>query len=163
MSAIQHILDHKSIQLIIQRLSYQIAEDHIGISELGLVGLNERGSYIANLLIGELKSVIPSLKTSFVGLDTEGEHLKFHDELNTDVKHLVIVDDVLNSGRTAFLAAAHCYHKGLKSMEMAFLAVREHRSFPVYARYTGRSIATTIQEHVYFDNTNGEELSVYLK
>jgi len=70
---------------------------------------------------------------------------------------------VLNSGRTAFLAAAHCYHKGLKSMEMAFLAVREHRSFPVYARYTGRSIATTIQEHVYFDNTNGEELSVYLK
>jgi pyrimidine operon attenuation protein/uracil phosphoribosyltransferase len=107
--------------------------------------------------------VNPSLKTSFVRLDTEGEHLEFHYELNTDVKHLVIVDDVLNSGRTAFLAAAHCYHKGLKSMEMAFLAVREHRSFPVYARYTGRSIATTIQEHVYFDNTNGEELSVYLK
>ena len=134
MSAIQHILDHKSIRIIIQRLSYQIADDHIGISELGLVGLNERGSYIANLLIDELRSVIPSLKTSFVRLDTEGDHLKFHDKLKTDVRHLVIVDDVLNSGRTAFLAAAHCYHGGLKSMEMALLAVREHRSFPVYAR-----------------------------
>ena len=163
MSAIQHILDHKSIQVIIKRLSYQIAEDHIGISDLGLVGLNDRGSYIAHLLIDELSSVVPSLKTSFIRLDTEGEKLKFHDELNKGVQHLVIVDDVLNSGRTAFLAAAHCYHNGLKSMEMAFLAVREHRSFPVYARYTGRSIATTIQEHVYFDNTNDEELSIYLK
>jgi pyrimidine operon attenuation protein / uracil phosphoribosyltransferase len=163
MSAIQHILDHKSIQVIIQRLTYQIAEDHIGISELGLVGLNERGSYIAHLLIGELKNVISSLKTTFVRLDTEGEQLKFHDELNKDVQHLVIVDDVLNSGRTAFLAAAHCYHNGLKSMEMVFLAVREHRSFPVYARYTGRSIATTLQEHVYFDNSNDEKLSIYLK
>ena len=163
MSAIQHILDHKSIRVIIKRLSYQIAEDHIGISDLGLIGLNQRGSYLAYLLIDELKSVVPTLNTTFVRLDTEGEELKFHEELNQDVKHLVIVDDVLNSGRTAFLAAAHCYHDGLKSMEMAFLAVREHRSFPVDARYTGRSIATTIQEHVYFDNTNDEALSVYLK
>lgn len=162
MSGQQKILDDNSIRVIIKRLTYEIAEDHLGVSELGLIGLNSRGSYICGLIQKELSEVLPDIKTEFFRLDTEGGELKLHNPINQGLKHLIVVDDVLNSGKTAFLAASHCYHDSLISMEMAFLAVREHRSFPVYARYTGRSIATTIKEHVYFDNAEDTNLSVYL-
>jgi pyrimidine operon attenuation protein/uracil phosphoribosyltransferase len=50
-----------------------------------------------------------------------------------------------------------------ETIETAFLAKREHRNFPVKADYVGISLATTLQEHVYFDNSKSDKLKVYLQ
>jgi pyrimidine operon attenuation protein/uracil phosphoribosyltransferase len=84
-------------------------------------------------------------------------------EFSNTAAHILIVDDVLNSGKTAFLAASACMHNQLIKLETAFLAVREHRNFPVAANYLGLSIATTLQEHVLFDNDDETNLRVYLQ
>jgi len=48
-------------------------------------------------------------------------------------------------------------------LDVAVLADRNHRRFPVYADYVGISLATTLKEHVYFNAENQKELLVYLK
>jgi len=124
-----------------------------------LIGLNERGSFLAKLIQTGLTETLPHLQVSFQQMDV----LSDMPACDFNSEHILIVDDVLNSGKTAFIAAMSCMNAKIKTMETAFLAVREHRSFPVAANYVGLSIATTLQDHVLFDNENADNLNVYLQ
>jgi len=75
---------------------------------------------------------------------------------------IIIVDDVVNSGYTAMKAVAYFFENGCSQIETAFLAQREHLNFPILANYVGLSIATTLKDHVYFDNSNPEQIQIYL-
>jgi pyrimidine operon attenuation protein/uracil phosphoribosyltransferase len=75
---------------------------------------------------------------------------------------VILIDDVLNTGNTAFKVLSSIYLLGVLKIETAFLAVREHLNFPILANYQGISIATTLQNHVEFDNSEINSLSVKL-
>jgi len=155
----QVVLRDPEIRITIKRMVLQIAENYVDISQLTLVGLNERGSFLATLIRNGLNEVLPNLEVGLEQLtvvkDMPASDFKFD--------HIIIVDDVLNSGKTAFIAAMACMNAHVLKLETAFLAVREHRNFPVSANYVGLSIATTLQDHVLFDNENPEDLTVYLQ
>jgi pyrimidine operon attenuation protein/uracil phosphoribosyltransferase len=68
----------------------------------------------------------------------------------------------VNSGFTAMKSIAHFFEMGCKQIETAFFAKREHLNYPVLANYVGLSIATTLKDHVYFDNSNSTQLQIYL-
>lgn len=159
MSQKQIVLRDPEIRIIIRRIAFQIAENHTDHFELLLIGLNQRGYYLANLIKQELQGILPSLSLKLQALDMA----LLVEKPSFSAAHILIVDDVLNSGKTAFIAASACMHGQLVKLETAFLAVREHRNFPIAANYVGLSIATTLQEHVLFDNDNESDLRVYLQ
>lgn len=147
------ILDKKKIKQRITRMAYEIVERNFEEKELVLIGIAPRGAQLAGLLekqIGEIwsgKLTFGTVKidkndpfTNKPQLDLKPEEVKN--------KTILIVDDVVNSGRTIFFAAQSLSGIRLKSIQVAVLVHRSHASFPVKADYIGLSLATTIQEHV---------------
>lgn len=128
-----------------------------------LLGLNERGYFIAEELEKHLNE-IDGISSSILQLVIEENEITSSPDWNQIDKNasIIIIDDVLNSGRTAMLAVCECFNQSIKKIETSFLAVREYRSFPVYANYTGLSVSTTLKDHVYFDNSDTNNLQVYL-
>jgi len=158
------IAEHKEINLIIQRLAHQIAENHIDSDKIKLVGLNSRGKFVAESLYLELVKIIPNNVFEVGHLDIENYKIQNEFEFSDKEKEAVVilVDDVLNSGKTAFVACSWIFEQGVAGLENAFLAERAHRVFPILANYVGITVATTIQDHVYFDNSSKDNLELYL-
>jgi pyrimidine operon attenuation protein / uracil phosphoribosyltransferase len=159
MNTKQVVLRDSEIRITLKRMVLQIAENYVDVSDLLLIGLNERGSFLAKLIQTGLTETLPNLQVLFQQMDIKVDM----PARDFGAQHILIVDDVLNSGKTAFIAAMSCMNANIKTMETAFLAVREHRSFPISANYVGLSIATTLQDHVLFDNENADDLNVYLQ
>ena len=159
MNTKQVVLRYSEIRITLKRMVLQIAENYVDVSDLLLIGLNERCSFLAKLIQTGLTETLPNLQVSFQQMDIKVDM----PARDFGAQHILIVDDVLNSGKTAFIAAMSCMNANIKTMETAFLAVREHRSFPISANYVGLSIATTLQDHVLFDNENADDLNVYLQ
>ena len=88
-------------------------------------------------------------------------------ELNltkTEIKNksIVLVDDVLNSGKT-LIYGIQCFLKApIKSLSVAVLVNRSHKRFPVNANYVGMSLATTLKEHIEVDFENSKAYAAYL-
>ncbi len=158
------IAEHYEIQLIIRRLAHQIAENHIDSGKIKLVGLNQRGKFVADLIQLELQSIVPNRLHDVSYLEISNSLIVNDLVLNSSEKNAVIilVDDVLNSGKTAFVACARIFEQGVLGLETAFLAERAHRVYPILANYVGISVATTLQDHVYFNNTETNQLELYL-
>lgn len=158
------IAEHYEIQLIIRRLAHQIAENHIDSDKIKLIGLNERGKFVADQLYNELVKIIPSNLYSVGHLDVVNNQIQNSFEFDSDEKEavVVLVDDVLNSGKTAFVACSWIFEQNVAGLETVFLAERSHRVFPILANYVGISVATTIQDHVYFNNQVDNNLELYL-
>lgn len=159
----QVILKHQEIELIIERLAVQVAENNLNASQLVLIGLNSRGNFIAELILKFLKNYLSNTELHLFNLSVNLDGTISSNISGLDNNHaVVIIDDVLNSGKTAFIAADYCFKLGVRKIETLFLAQREHRNFPIHANFVGVSIATTLRDHVYFDNTQTTDLQVYL-
>jgi pyrimidine operon attenuation protein/uracil phosphoribosyltransferase len=160
----QYILNHTEIHHVLKRMSLEIAENHVDDLPIVLLGLNERGFYLVDLLEKHLNEIIGITVSNKLQLVIENDVIISSPDWSKVEKSssVIIVDDVLNSGRTAMLAVCECFNQSLKRIETSFLAVREYRSFPVYANYSGLSVSTTLKDHVYFDNSDANNLQVYL-
>jgi pyrimidine operon attenuation protein/uracil phosphoribosyltransferase len=77
-------------------------------------------------------------------------------------RHVIVADDVLNSGKTLMHVIQPIVAASPVSLETVFLAERSYRSYPVRADYTGISLATTFQEHVSFDAADPDNLALWL-
>lgn len=159
------IKSHTEIKLMLQRLSFEIAENYVDSEGMYLVALNARGLAIANEINQDLHRILPNCTISLGNIDVLGDAhwsgiVPSQIDLNTPV---VIIDDVIHSGSTVMKVLAELYDYGFVKIQTAFLAEREHRNFPIAADYVGISIATTLQEHVYFDNSDPGNLILYLE
>jgi len=63
-------------------------------------------------------------------------------------KSIILVDDVLNTGKTLAFAMVPFLALGVKKMEVLVFVNRSHKLFPVAADYTGYELATTLSEHI---------------
>ncbi len=160
----QYILNHREIHNILKRISLEIAENHVDDLPIILLGLNERGYFLVELLEKHLNEITGITVSNKLQLVIENDIVVSSPDWTKVEKNssVIIVDDVLNSGRTAMLAVSQCFNESFKRIETSFLAVREYRSFPVYANYSGLSVSTTLKDHVYFDNSDTSNLQVYL-
>ncbi len=159
----QIIRNHEDILLVIKRLSLEIAENHVDTKQLYLVGLNDRGFFLSESLRDELHSILSNSTIHSFQMNVQSNQLLAENHF-TNIKQsaIIIVDDVVNSGYTAMKSVAHFFEMGFETIETAFLAQREHLSYPVLANYVGLSIATTLKDHVYFDNSNPNQIQLYL-
>ena len=159
------ILDKQQIAQKILRLSWQIYENNFEEKEIVLVGIGEKGFLIAQsvksylLKISHFKTILS--KISFNN-DESLNDIKL--PLNEDEyknKSVILIDDVLHSGRTLMYASKPFLNTTLKKMAIMVLVNRDHSSYPIKAKYVGLSLSTTLKEYIRVDLSN-KNSGVYL-
>lgn len=146
------ILNKKQIEQRIDRMAYQILEDNLVEKEIIIAGIVDKGYIIAQRLKSVLES-ISEIKITLMKIEVNKEIS--HLEANTDLdlalatnKVVILVDDVLNSGRTLAYGLGVFLDIPLKKLRTLVLIDRSHRNFPVAPDFTGLELATILKEHV---------------
>lgn len=161
------LLDKIAIQHRIDRIAYQLYEDNYKEDELFIVGIYDRGYTLAKKIEKALAK-LSNMKTTLLELKIDKHNpLNEEIEINTDVKLLkgkvvVIVDDVLNSGKTLMYSLRPFLEVRVKKLRTVLLIDRDHKRYPIRANYVGLRLSTTLKEHVSVNLKSGEE-SVYLE
>ena len=152
MSDVLKILDGNQINQKILRLSWQVFEDNFSEKEIVLVGIGEQGSVIAKQVKFHLNK-ISKLKTTVFKLDVDRD--KPFNKVNTELtekdfknKVIILIDDVLHSGKTLTYAFKTFLDTSVKKMAVLVLIDRNHNTFPVKANYVGLSLSTTLKEYI---------------
>jgi pyrimidine operon attenuation protein / uracil phosphoribosyltransferase len=159
------ILDHSRIAQIIRRMAHQIFESTYGHKEVILVGVGGGGTKLCALLGEELRLIQPKLKVTCQEVLMDKENPLGTTRLNADPtslkgKPVVLVDDVLNTGRTLAYGLTELLKIDVDRIEIAVLVNRRHTTFPVAATYSGYELSTTLDEHI--EVVMGKKPAVYL-
>jgi pyrimidine operon attenuation protein / uracil phosphoribosyltransferase len=161
------ILDTLQIKQKLNRLAYQVYENNFSEKELFVVGIEGNGYFVAVRLADKLKEISP-LRIS-VGKITLDKEQPWKGTPQTDFaesafanKTIVLVDDVLNSGKTLMYAVRLFLDKPVKKINTVVLVDRSHTRFPVKADFVGLSLSTTLQEHIEADFSKRNQEAVYL-
>lgn len=159
------VLDHEQVQRKLRRIAHQLHEEHHEAKEIILVGIAPRGATMAKRLAALLEG-IATLKVKLVELSMDKDQpLERPVQLSCEPKELkgrtvVLVDDVLMSGRTLMHAAGHLVQASPKRLNTVVLVDRRHRLFPIRADIVGLTLSTTLQEHISVEF--GRKDAVYL-
>jgi pyrimidine operon attenuation protein/uracil phosphoribosyltransferase len=147
------VLDHERVQRKLERIAHQLHEEYHEEQGIILVGIAPRGLALAKRLQTRLKE-ISELQVDLVTLQLDKDKpLEAPVKLSLELDALrdrtvVLVDDVLMSGRTLMHAAAHLVSVPLKRLTTVVLVDRRHRSYPIRADIVGLTLSTTTQEHI---------------
>jgi len=146
------ILNSEQIKQKTTRIAYQILEDSIDESELVFAGIADRGYIFAKRIISELEKISSQKITLIkIAVDKDSTSLNAETDLDTSIakdKVVVLVDDVLNSGRTIAYGLGVFLNVPLKKMRVAVLIDRSHHSYPVFSDYSGLKLSTVLNEHI---------------
>ena len=147
------ILDHWQVEQTIRRIAHQILEEHYKEKSIVIVGVEGVGADISKLLVKEISSIceieIQTLLLSIAKDKPLSEEMKLDADLKSlKNKTVLLVDDVLNSGRTLIYAAAFLLNSAPKMLRTVVLVDRIHRKFPIRADFVGVTLSTNIKEHV---------------
>lgn len=161
------ILDRTQIQQKIKRLAIEILENNFEEKSITLAGINNRGTAFARLLLEELKKITSIQIDLFTIRLNPASPLSVPIEINTPLeslkgKSIIVVDDVANTGRTIFYACKPILNIIPKKLEFAVLIDRKHKTFPIYPKYVGLSLATTLKEDIDLRILDTEEWGVFL-
>ena len=147
------ILNREQVEQKIKRMAYQICEHNLKEKHVVLVGIFEQGYHLAALLCNELKKVAP-FEVTLARLDLDKDK-PLNSEITLDIpenkldrKAIILIDDVLNTGKTMDYSLKPFLNRNLKKLETAVLVNRSHKLFPISANYQGIELATTISEHI---------------
>lgn len=160
------ILDAPQIKQKIRRMAYEMYEHNFTEKTIVVAGIEGQGYVLAKLLMKELESISP-LKATLVKVSLDKSQPQQSEvTLDYDIKSIrkkciVLVDDVLNTGRTFAYGLKPFLDIEVKKIEIAVLVNRSHTLFPVYPQYTGYKLSTTIRHHV--EVSLGKEVAVYLR
>lgn len=162
------VLNQQQIQQKIDRIAYQILEDNLMEKEIILAGIVARGYRLAERLKKVLDLIAPFKSTLVpIELDKEGSRLKTNTDISPEIcnnKVIILVDDVLNSGKSLAYGFGLFLNLPLKKLRTVVLVDRNHKSFPIATDYAGLALSTILKEHVdvVLDEA-GEEDAVYLR
>lgn len=162
------ILNQQQIQQKIDRIAYQILEDNFDEQEILIAGILPRGNHIAERIKAVLDHIAPfSSKLLTIELEKQSSTLQANinfDVRDCDNKVVILVDDVLNSGKTLAYGFGVFLDVPLKKLRTAVLIDRNHKSFPITTDFAGVALSTVIKEHVdVVFGEAGEEDAVYLR
>jgi pyrimidine operon attenuation protein / uracil phosphoribosyltransferase len=165
----QLILNNSQTNQKIKRIAFEIFENNYLEQEIILAGIYDKGYLLAQFLHKALENIAPNIHFKLIKIDLDKfAPLQSEIKLNcatNDLKNkvIVLVDDVLNSGRTLAYSLKPFLNLEIRKIQIAVLVDRGHKSFPVAADYIGYSLSTTLKEHVEVALADPENLGVYLK
>lgn len=161
------ILDSIQISRKLNRMAYEVYEKNYGEKEILLVGIDGNGYKVAQRLqeiLAKISNI--KIKLSKIKLDknepwTSEPKLDFSEKDYIN-KSVIIVDDVLNSGKTVMYAIKPFLDSSVKRLNVLVLVDRSHSRYPVKADFVGMSLSTTMQEHIEADFSKKGNEAVYL-
>jgi pyrimidine operon attenuation protein / uracil phosphoribosyltransferase len=161
------ILNTLQIHQKLNRLAYEVYENNFFEKELLILGIDGNGYKFANELAERLKNISDKkLKIGRVKLDKTAP---WKSQITSDFKPkdienktIILVDDVLNSGKTLMYAVKLFLDIPLKKLSTVILVDRSHTQFPVKADFVGLRLSTTLQEHIEADFSKKGKEAVYL-
>lgn len=164
------LMDDSQLYRSLARISHEIIEKNNGVNEICLLGIKRRGIPIARILADNIRK--------FEGIDVPVGHIdisQYRDDLtriseettasgceipvDLEKYKVILVDDVLYTGRTARAAIEAIFSHGRpKAIQLAILIDRGHRELPIRADYVGKNIPTSRNEivKVCFDEYDGK-------
>lgn len=154
------ILDESDIHRKLTRITHEILEIHKGIDNLTLIGIQTRGVYLAERIKSIIKDIegieIPCGKMDITLYRDDWTRIGPNPVVKTtnisfsvDKRQIILVDDVLFTGRTIRAAMDAVIDFGRPDrIELAVLVDRGHRELPIQANYVGKFVATRRSETV---------------
>lgn len=154
------LMDKETAQRAVNRMAYEIIEKNHGPQDLVFIGIQKKGVYLAKAIIErikELEGIEPPLGTLDItfyrdDLTRLNEHPVI---MGNDIafpiedKKIILVDDVLFSGRTIRAAIEELFDMGRpKIIQLAVLVDRGNRELPFRADYIGRDVPTSKSEYI---------------
>jgi len=148
----QKILEQDQIDKIIKRIAYQILENNSEELEIFLIGIKNNGYVLAELIYHQLKE-ISNLNITLYSIQINKKDPLKRIEHNFDLKKMknksiVLIDDVLNSGRTLLYGVKFLLDIPLSNFNTAVLIDRNHKKYPIKIDFKGISLSTSIEENV---------------
>ncbi|MBW1971462.1 MAG: bifunctional pyr operon transcriptional regulator/uracil phosphoribosyltransferase PyrR [Spirochaetes bacterium] len=152
------VMNKKGVKLSIARIAYQIIEGAKDLDTLVLIGIRKGGVYLARRIAQEIKKIegvepkVGVLDITLYRDDLDSNKPIFHKTeipFSIDKKRVVLVDDVLFTGRTVRAALDGLMAAGRpKSVSLAVLIDRGNREMPIQADYIGKVVFTCPEDHV---------------
>tara|TARA_B100001250_G_scaffold411644_1_gene440792 strand:- start:317 stop:796 length:480 start_codon:yes stop_codon:yes gene_type:complete len=155
----KEILNKKQIENIIKRLSFEIIERNLNINEVCLIGLENNGYTLAKR-IEKVISKNSTKKISTIQLKYSNQNFKLSKEIEKKQKNVILIDDVLKSGKTIIYAIKFLLDYNMEKLRTLVLINRSHNCFPVGLDFVGIKLSTTLEEHITVNL--GEKESAYL-
>tara|TARA_B110000503_G_scaffold37168_1_gene60798 strand:+ start:131 stop:625 length:495 start_codon:yes stop_codon:yes gene_type:complete len=149
----QEILSSTDIDQKVTRIAYQLLENCFQEEEIFIGGIIGNGDVLAKR-IAEIIKTNSDLKVHLFEIKIhKSEPWSNPIELSQDKSklkngYIILVDDVLNSGKTMQYALIELLQFPTKAIKTVALVDRKHRRFPVKADFVGLSLSTTLKEHV---------------
>ncbi len=147
------VLDKKQVQQKLDRLAWQIYEQNYKEKEIIIAGIADRGVLLAKKLADKLIE-ISNIKVKLATIKVDKDN-PFYKDIEVDIqekeyknKVIILVDDVLNSGKTLMYGAKYFLSVPLKRLSTIVLVDRNHNRFPIKADFVGLSLSTTLKEHI---------------
>ncbi|GAB6059950.1 bifunctional pyr operon transcriptional regulator/uracil phosphoribosyltransferase PyrR [Desulfonatronum parangueonense] len=168
------LLQAEEVRRTMERLAYEVIERHGEGAPLALIGIQRRGVELAKRLKSVLESRFGSeiplgsldinlYRDDWTNMDSQPQIHKTQIPFNVDDREIIMVDDVLFTGRTirAALEAILDYGRP-KRVELLVLVDRGHRELPIHADYVGKKVNTSQHEKVdvFVREQDGEDVVV---
>ncbi len=162
----KYILTKAVAEKKLRRMALEICERNYNETELFLIGIKGSGmvvaekisEYVKEAFKGKVQVLLLSIdkkqpsEVTIYPVGTAGQTGDF--DFNNKV--LVLIDDVANSGRTMLYALKPLLNTHPKKIQTLALVERTHKSFPIDVDYTGLSVSTNLNEHIYVEVEKGE-------
>lgn len=154
------VLNEQQLAITIKRLSHQVLENHTHLENTVLIGIQPRGIFVSDKIADELRRLVPQDKVQYGKLDItfyrddirKNLHVPNHTDIPFSIenKHVVLIDDVLYTGRTirAALDALLDFGRPEKVELCVLIDRRFSRQLPIQPDYTGKSIDSIISQKV---------------
>jgi pyrimidine operon attenuation protein/uracil phosphoribosyltransferase len=150
-----YILSQEVAEKKLLRMAYEILENNSDERQLILAGIRESGSVIARTIRRHLLEITGgrlSIQLITITLDKKRPGPVTLSEVpGLEDQVVIVIDDVSNSGRTLLYAMKPFLDYHPRKIEVLVLVERSHNAFPVQPDYTGLSLSTTLQEHIYVE------------
>ncbi len=155
------IMDQQAMDRAITRISHEIIEKNKGIGDIALVGIKRRGIPLSRMIaskIEEIEGIRPALGTLDITLYRDDLTEKSqsaivedtHIDFDVTQKTIILVDDVLYTGRTVRAALDAIMDFGRPNrIQLAVLIDRGHRELPIRADYVGKNVPTSRNEMIH--------------
>ena len=154
------LMDEAAVQRAIKRISHEILERNSGADNICLVGIKRRGIPLAMLIANNIRDIegtevpVGALDITFYRDDLEHRSVnpvvqKADLGFGIEGKRVILVDDVLYTGRTASAALDALKSIGRAAMvQLAVLVDRGHRELPIRGDYVGKNVPTSRSEMI---------------
>ncbi|HEX6427927.1 MAG TPA: bifunctional pyr operon transcriptional regulator/uracil phosphoribosyltransferase PyrR [Niastella sp.] len=170
------ILNEQQLAIIIRRLSHQVLENNINLENTVFIGLQPRGIFVSDQMIQVIRQLVAPEKVQYGLLDITFYRDDVRNQIqlpnHTDIpfsienKNVVLIDDVLYTGRTirAALDALLDFGRPAKVELCVLIDRRFSRQLPIQPDYTGRSIDSIVSQKVkvFWKERDGKEEVVLL-